>query len=288
MEATSAKLPARTDWCFVLADPNNYPLLQGQGRMLIQLAGDIFSRLSWCVQVPEAWERNDHSHLMQSHIVQTCCSLLFYLLTLLAACAIAYTSRFPLRIGIGGIIFGFLLFLEIVLLLLSWHELIVDISTSEPFYHQLFAILGTKSIRILLHTGLLSALIMVVTNIHYRYTLARTTFHNINALGLGTLIAGLLSYLKWFKPSLTPYWANYEALNSLAPTTTVMSSAIIELLTIGTALGMLYALIDYVTNTGNRNHVFGALCALLFSLCVTAQQPIFSFSYWFFAGTALE
>ncbi len=288
MEATSAKLPARTDWCFVLADPENYPLNQGQGRMLIQLAGDIFSRLSWCVQVPEAWERNDHSHLMQSNIVQTCCSLLFYLLTLLAACAIAYTSRFPLTLGIWRIIFGFVLFLEMLLLLLSWDELIVNISTSEPFYHQLFGILGSKMIHVLLHAGLLSTLMLVITNIHYRYTLPRSTHHDLNALGLGALIAGLLSYMKWFKPSLVPFWAHYEALNSLAPTTSVMSHAFVEFFIIVTALGILYALIDYVTNTGNRNHALGALSALLFTLCVTAQEPIFSFSYWLFSSIALS
>jgi hypothetical protein len=50
-------------------------------------------------------------------------------------------------------------------------------------------------------------------------------------------------------------------------------------------LGMLYLLIDYITNTGNRNHLFAALITLCFFLAYTAYNPIFSIPFWFFAAT---
>lgn len=287
MEAVPQKLPARTDWQFILADPKHYPLNQGQGRLRVQLAGDIFSRLSWSVHVPEAWERADRNLLNKRNIIQTCCSLLFYILALCAACAMAHTRRFPVNIGIWRIVFGFFLLLELLNLFFSWHELIVMISTSEPFYNQLFAIIGTKFIYTLIHATILSALIIAVTNLQYRYSLTYTPYNTTYALSLGTLIAGLFSYIKWLQPSLKPHWAHYAALNSLAPTATIMINALLELFIFGVAIGMLYALVDYITNTGSRNYVIGSLCMLLFSLCVIALQPFFSISQWLFAGLAL-
>jgi hypothetical protein len=160
-------------------------------------------------------------------------------------------------------------------------------STSEPFYHQLFAALGLKSIQVLIHAGILSTLVITITNVQYRYCLSHAPYANICALSLGTLIAGLFSCIEWLRPSLKPHWASYAALNSLAPTTTIMINALLELFTVGVAIGMLYALVDYITNTGNRNHCFGGLSMLLFGLCAIARQPIFSISYWIFSGLAL-
>lgn len=287
VEATPQKQPARTDWNFILADPETYTLSQGQGRMIVQLAGDLFSRLSWYVHVPEAWERTDRSMLNKTKTIQIFCSLLFYLLTLLAACAIAHTRRFSFNIPIWRALFGFLLLLDMLLLIFSWPALIANISTSEPFYNQIFAILGARLIQLLIHAGIISILLLTVTTIKYRYTLKNNPHRNLYGLGLGTLIAGLLSWIELLKPSLKPHWANYDALNSLAPTTTIIVNALLELFIMGAAIGMLYALIDYITNSGNRNYFFGIICMLLFGLCVTARQPIYSISYWIFAGIAL-
>ncbi len=284
VQATPTKQPERTDWGFIFADPKNYTLSDGQGRMIVQLAGDIFSRLSWFVHVPEAWERADRNLQNKTKTIQTMCSLLFYILALLAAAAMAHTRRFSLNVAVWRALFCFLLFLDMLLLTFSWHQLIANISTSEPFYYQIFAIFGARVIKLLIHAGIISALLIAITNLKYRYTLKHTPHKNLYALGLGTMIAGLLSYLEFLKPSLKPHWANYDALNSLAPTTTVMINALFVLFIMGTALSMLYALIDYITNTGNRNFIIGALCMILFSLCATAQNPIFDISYWLFSG----
>jgi len=286
MEASPLKLPARTDWQFILADPVHYPLTQGQGRLCAKLAGDAFSRLSWSVHVPEVWERADRSLLNKTTTIKTFCSLLLYLIALCAAYAMAHTRRFPLTFAIWRMFFGFLLFMKLITIALSWHESIAHISTSEPFYHQLFAIFGSQLIQGIMYMGVLSVLLMAVTNIQYRYALPHTPYKHLCALGLGMLSAALLSCIEYCKPSLTAHWANYNALNSLAPTTTIMINAITQLFMFGAALGMLYALIDYVTNSGTRNHLVGALFMLLFGLCIVSYDPMFSIPYWLFAGTA--
>lgn len=281
-EASPLKLPARTDWHFILSDPEHYPLAQGQGRMLLYLAGDLFSRLSWTVHVPEAWERLDRSLENKIHIIDTICSMLLYLLTLCALYAMVHTHRFPLNFSILRSLFGFFLFMEILNLFFTWPDLLGNIKTSEPFYYQLFTILGIKGLRSLMRAGALSSLIVSVTNLQYRYSLSPMPYANFCAVSLGTFIAGILSWVQLLKPSLKPHWANYTALTSLAPTTTTMINALLEFFTMGIAFGILYALIDYVTNSGNRNYLLSMLIALLFALSIPPRQPILSISGWLF------
>ena len=259
----------------------------GQGRMIVQLGQvNIFSRLSWFVHMylklgtmlaDRYFTKQNENHpnnVLPSflYIGPSCCS-----------CDGSHAPLFS-NVAVWRALFCFLLFLDMLLLTFSWHQLIANISTSEPFYYQIFAIFGARVIKLLIHAGIISALLIAITNLKYRYTLKHTPHKNLYALGLGTMIAGLLSYLEFLKPSLKPHWANYDALNSLAPTTTVMINALFVLFIMGTALSMLYALIDYITNTGNRNFIIGALCMILFSLCATAQNPIFDISYWLFSG----
>jgi hypothetical protein len=286
IEASPLKLPARTDWKFVIADSARYPLAQGQGRMQVQLAGDTLSRLSWNVHVPETWERADRTLRNKTKTIRILSSLLLYLLALCAAYAVAQTRRFPFSFPSWRAIFIFLLLLYLITLMASWSELIVMISTSEPFYHQVFGIFGPKIVYALIYAGILSILLMTVTNLHYRYSLSHTPYKDFCALGLGTLITGLISCIEWFQPSLKPHWAKYSALNSLAPATTMMINALLDLLIFGVVIGMLYALVDYLTNTGNRNHILGAISIFIFSLGITAQEPFFSISHWIFTGIA--
>lgn len=284
MEATPQKLPERTDWQFILADPVHYPLLYGQGRLKMRISGDQFCRLSWSVHVPEAWERADRSLLNKTRIIKTIGSLLLYLLAICAAFAIANTRRYRIPFAVWRALFGALLLFSIIDIGLSWPEALANMSTSEPFYHQIFSILGSKILQALAYTGLVSALLVTLTNIQYRYALPHTPYKNLCALSFGIFSTAILSCVEYLQPSLAPHWAHYTILNSLAPTTTILITAITEFLLTGVTLGMLYAFIDYVTNTGNRNHVLAALITLLFFLGYTAQSPILSVPFWFFAA----
>lgn len=284
MEATPLKLPERTDWQFILADPVHYPLLQGQGRLKLRISGDEFSRLSWSVHVPEAWERADRNMLNKTRIIKTISSLLLYLLAICAAFAIANTRRYRISFAAWRAIFGTLFLCKLIDIGLSWPQALVSISTSEPFYHQIFSIFGSQIFQALMYTGLVTTLLVTLMNIQYRYALPHTPYKNLCAIGLGTLSVAILSCVDYLQPSITPHWAQYTILNSLAPMTTILITAFTDFLIAGIGLGMLYALIDYITNAGNRNHFFAALIVLLFFLTYTAQTPIFSMPSWFFAA----
>lgn len=284
MKATPLKLPKRTDWQFILADPGHYPLLYGQGRLNMRISGDQFCRLSWSVHVPEVWERADRSLLNKTRIIKTIGSLLLYLLAICAAFAIANTRRYRIAFAVWRALFGALLLFSIIDIGLSFPETLANISTSEPFYHQIFAILGSKILQTLAYTGLVSVLLVTLINIQYRYALPHNPYKNLCALSFGIFGTAILSCVEYLQPSLTPHWAHYTVLNSLGPTTTILTTAITDFLLTGITLGMLYGLIDYVTNTGNRNHILAALITLLFFLGYTAQSPIFSIPFWFFAA----
>jgi hypothetical protein len=285
MEATPLKLPERTDWQFILADPVHYPLLLGQGRLKLRISGDQFSRLSWSVHVPETWERADRNVINKTRIIKTIGSLLLYLLAICATFAIANTRRFRINFAVWRAVFGALLFFKLIDVALSWPDALANISTSEPFYHQIFSIFASQILQALIYTALIGTLLVTLTNMQYRYALPHTPYKNLCAIGFGILSAAILSCVQYLQPSLMPHWAQYTILNSLAPTTSMLITAFTEFLFAGVALGMLYILVDYVTNTGNRNHVSAALITLLFFLAYTSYTPIFSIPFWLFSVT---
>jgi hypothetical protein len=250
----------------------------------MRISGDHCSRLSWSVHIPEAWERADRSYLNKTRIIKTVGSLMLYLLALCAIFAITQTRRYRIHFAVWRAIFGLLLLGKLISIGLSWPELMASLNTSEPFYYQIFSILGSCLLQALIYTGLISTLLVIITNIQYRYALPHTPYKNLCAVAFGTFSAAILSCMAYLQPSLAPHWAHYEILNSLAPTTTMLINTFTEFFIACIGLGILYAFIDFLTNTGNRNHILAALSMLLFFLAYTAYDPILSIPWWFFTA----
>lgn len=283
VESTPLKLPERTDWQFILTDPVHYPLAQGQGRLNLGISGDQLSRLSWSVHIPEAWQRTDRTMINKMRMIQTSGSLLLYLLAICAAFAITQTRRFRIKFEVWRSLFGILLLLKLIEIAISWPEKLADISTSEPFHNQIFTIFASEIVRALIVTGLICTVLVALANIQYRYVLPHTPYKNLCAIGFGILSGAILSCLAYLQPSDVPQWADYTTLNSLAPAAAILITAFKKFILIGIAFGMLYALIDYVTNTGNRNHILAWLITMIFFLGCLSQEPVFNISFFLFS-----
>lgn len=211
-----SKLPERTDWEFVFADPS-YPLSDGQAKLLVRISGDRVTDAYRFVDVPENWEREQKNNQNIIQIVQ----LVSYILLggfLLGGAVLAIVSWSRGKFSVKA----FLVFSSVVFVLAlvqafnSWPGIKASFSTAQPYRLQL----GISLVAILIQSLLLAAAIGLVAGLVYFWVKGRgssSTQPVVVGLALSAIFGGLLSLLMELTPPLSPTWASYGAADGLLP-----------------------------------------------------------------------
>ncbi len=210
--------PNRRDWTFTYADSAAYPLDQGQARITANVTGADVTDVSRSVHVPESWERDARSRRMDTQILTTVAGLLLAVLLVTALIfGIVWWARGPFRsrafVGIGGVMF--------VVLVASaaneWPATMAGLNTAEPYLTQVLLSAIGPLVAALFGAG---AAGLLAGGLHPRMGGSEPTSlgHSLaSGVGLGTLGSGLLTLTQRIGPNLSPSWASYDALPTVAP-----------------------------------------------------------------------
>lgn len=211
------KLENRTDWEFIYADTINYRLKTGQGRILVNIAGDEINQAYKYVYVPEDWAREYKAKNSRVSVFKTIGKVITVGLIIfgLVAGIIGWTRRrFNTRLFVQ--VSAIMAFAFVVEAINSWSSVIAGYSTELPFSnYKLMVIisLSVSGIFLVLFNGIFvgaSSRWMPAGNQGNRYNF-------LHATGFGLAAAGILASIDSFAPKTGPYWIDIEALNSFSP-----------------------------------------------------------------------
>ena len=288
ISAEPSKLPGRRDWAFTWADTANHPLEQGQARIAVTVSGDRVTDSYRYIHIPEEWQRQQRNKANQNQIITILMTLAIAGIFISGAVyAIIRWSKKQFSVSFFLIIFLSLLILGVIKLFNSWQFMMSQFSTAEPFANQLYIAVAASVIVLLFMSagfGLINGFIYTWKPVQAGTRSPASEY--LAGFGTGLLIVGLLTLLESvFKPSLTPVWADYGALNNSVPLVN-LGLGIIPSYIMAATLGLIiFITVDRGTQNWTRRKVLYTVLLFTAGFLVSGASPD-SIQYFLVAGAA--
>ncbi|MCX5921818.1 MAG: type II CAAX endopeptidase family protein [Candidatus Dependentiae bacterium] len=288
ISAVATKNPTRKDWAFTFSNKATYPLKQGQAYISVKISGDKVVDSCRYIHVPEEWERTQKNNHHMLEILSLLCMLLLYsFLSIGLVMSLKKSKHFSL---FSGTTLGYSVVL-IVLFALNlinvWPTMMAQLTTSEPFYNQIFNLVGMASIGMLFRAGSLGILLTYINAWQKPYHHLSHSLALIAGISTGAFATGIYTALQKHAPSLKPIWADYTAL----PTHSTLIGILIHWLTsyiaLTAALLIVCIIIDHLSDYWHNNKVACASIFILFGVMMNDITHIENISHWLISGALM-
>ncbi len=284
ISAAETTRPNRTDWTFVFATEEGYPLRQGEGRLQIRIAGTDIAGARRFVHIPEDWERVRRAETSRRGLVAL--SVLGPLLVLGLVASIFAIVRWA-QGGLHSIPIRPLALTMMSLLLVTglneWPRNIGGFTTQESFANQLGITilgLGLGLLFLSMAVGLLGAL---------AHTWLRERPPSMQwglwvGLALGVAFSGAFRGLSRLAPSGPPGWPSYDAVVSYLPWISAGLTPLTQFLGLAAAILLLLAAMSRLRGT---SQAWLAWALPLFTgLALAPNEPGTPWLVWMGVGLA--
>jgi len=276
----------RTDWKFVYADTTHFPLKSGQGRYLVDIAGNEVTNTYSYVYVPEDWMRKYNENNSKLSITKTIGMILVIgtIVFGLVLCIIRWTRKkinINLLIWFTGIFAG-IYFLDTIN---SWNTVIASFNTSLPYQNFIITVLiGIVISGIFL--SLSKGIFFAVTPKWLPVSVNLKNWNLLYAIALGFAISGLFEVINKLVPKNSPSWLSYEYLNSSIPVLGISFSGVTQMILTIAFVIILFLGIHQITRGFTRQKIIGSVVALLAGLSVMSLA-MESYGSWLLSGFLL-
>jgi len=285
VSAVPSKLPHRTDWEFTYADTVNYPLEEGEARIVVEISGDEVTDSYEYIHVPEEWARQERNKRNLNQVFQGLSGLLIFLMLITGAIGgIVRWSKKNFSVKLFLQFFVLLMGVHIILIINKWPATIAGFSTAEPLSNQTLMAIILPFVGYLFLSGGL-ALITGLIQTWKREQVEMKTFRAVLlGVSVGTILAGLEALLNQFAPNLSPIWANYEAVQTYIPFLRAGLTPLVQFILIATIFSLIFVVTDRVTTAWTKKKVYAVILLLLLGLITTAVDSILSIPFWLLSG----
>ncbi len=233
--------PKRKDWRLVYSDPSAYPLHSGEARIAVKIAGDQVVDSERFIHIPEDWERAQRNRSAAANVVRIVCTLLVVLIYIAGVvAAVVRWSRGRFAVGALATFFTLVLVLSGLAVFNSWPSIVVNFSTAQPYGLQsALGLAGSAVVLLLLAAGMgLNA------GFVHRWLPPQPGARGgaiAGGIGLGAVIAGLVSVGLWLLPHTEPTWPSFREAaarspilaTAISPVSSWITSTILLLLVVG-------------------------------------------------------
>lgn len=280
-----SKLPQRQDWVFTYADPEGYPMTEGEARLRVAIAGDEVVDTHRFVYVPEEWVRQETSERTISGILEIS-SQAVIILTVLAGAIMAIVSWSKRAFAVRAFLWVLLSFLVLrtINVFNGWPTLQYGFRTAEPYKNQLL-IFGLGS---LVGTLVVSATIaLAVGLIHHwnkRYSLSGIPHNPIYGVYLGVALVGFASAIGSISPSLSPNWATYSVAGWYLPVLGTSLQPVLSYVTESTVALLIVAALTIVTERFRKRKLLATGVLVVLGLVVVGSSGISAIWAWLLTG----
>ncbi|MDZ4122099.1 MAG: CPBP family intramembrane glutamic endopeptidase, partial [Candidatus Cloacimonadaceae bacterium] len=264
VSAQPTKLPNRTDWLFTWQDESHPDLADAQARISVAIAGQQVSSLRYYVFIPEVHEREITSSLQKASTLVTSSYVLFtlFLLSAVVFGLIKWSKgELPVRMFFG--VFIVLIIIGLGATFDSWHLLVGEFSTVEPYTNQIVVALIGITMKFIFLYGAVALIFAwgfgwLKTN---EATFQRTNFFSHQLLtGLSVVFVALASF------KLIPVMLSIPDMNpglSLSPSISLWEQGLRNFLLKTGLLFYLWFIIDKATAKGSRRTILVPLICLV-------------------------
>lgn len=230
ISAIESKLPARSDWIFVYADPANN-LEQGRAEISVRIAGDQVVGFEQQIHIPEKWLREEQSSDQRAMII-TLLSVVPICVVLLFGLALAFSSLIFERLSRNK---ALLLFIALAAIFIgnifnTAPSMMAAFSTTKSWGEQLLMGFAGDILVNLIKAGVLAALLSFIIVYKARQSVPKNFTYVYSAMSLGIFLAGVQICLPAFIPSKTPSIASLSGIGSYVPFFSSLSSSLFQYL----------------------------------------------------------
>jgi len=284
------KLPNRKNWTFIFSNPEIYSLKKGEARIEIRIDGDEVTNAYRYIHVPEEWRRKERNKESLFNILKTISYLLIFALIIIA---FILTTRVTNKFSKSTTIKISLLFSTLIILANLNHFLAILslFNPIEPFYNQLFVVLGSILLTTLLLSTTVGILFGLISKIKTKTFMSKNFITILIGISTGMMILGSKAFIYFYRPSLQPLWPNFKPLaNYISPIAIIYQH--IWSFIVYTCLTILFAVaLNYLQKTlSNRKIVHQSVLAVLFiigAITISGIYTIESIPFWMTSSTIL-
>lgn len=284
ISAESSKKPERLDWSFTFADTSTCTLSEGETRITVEIAGNKVTNGYRFIHVPEEWERQERDQRNISRIVQisTTILLVFIFIFGIVRGILHWTKKiFSVK---TFIIFSSGIFLvQLMNILNSWNAVQIQFMTSQPFANQNVITLVFSIIAMLFFSAGMGILAGLLQTGNEAQQLWKWT-DRLSATGLGLILAGGMTLIHKFAPSLSPVWADYTAMGSLIPILEASTTPVIGFVTSGLLLLFIVTLFNQWTTQWTKRRWIIFPLFILIGLVISGNAATTSIGFWLISG----
>ncbi len=286
ISAQSEKKPDRKDWTFIFENKADYPLPVGQSRITISIAGDTVIDAFKLIHIPEEWERQQENKKNLLNILKFLSNLLMYLFFCMGI-ALLFKNGFALLDFRKALSLFFLLFCIFTINIMNgWPALIATLKTSEPYYNQIFTLLTTYGFGFLIKAAGFSLVLAGIRTWQKPIKVLQNS-PIIYGICMGLIAAGLHAVALKFQPSIEPVWAEFDSVGNYLPWLGVITTTLIQYLTLTIAIIMLYVIVDFFTLYWQRNKFVAVLAMIACGICLNGIQSLESVPFWLIWGALI-
>jgi hypothetical protein len=249
ISADEAVRPDRTDWVFTFAATEGYPLGEGEGRLVVGIAGDEVVGAGRFVHIPEEWERdwqaNESLRQLPSLVM-----VAFVLFLALGAAILAVV-----RWARGSLVTRPLRVLSVplaVILLISgineWPNAVGIFTTQASFWNQAVMVIlgiGLGSIVLAISLGLLASLGHTWIQASPQRVMAAGTV----GLAVGLALIGGSEALSGLGSSGPPGWPDYGGAVTYLPWASVALGGLVQYLALASIALLLMGSLESLQGT---------------------------------------
>jgi hypothetical protein len=285
VSAEPSQLPERRDWSIVYKVPGDYPLEEGEARIVVDIAGDEVVSSGRFVHIPEDWERAYRNTRGVTRVVQIASVVLVILLYLAGSIlAIVRWSRHRFASATFAIFFVVLVVLGVLQLFNNFRSVTAQFMTAEPFKLQVTIFVVGGLIVMTAIAGASSLLIGLSHRMLPAQPRGPARPDVAAGFGLGCALAGVGAVGLRLAPSTMPTWPNLASAGDLIPTVGAALGPVSSWVS-GTALFLLgVAILHAFTDGWHRRQPLAAVFVVVFGLVVTGGDGVESLPLWMLEG----
>ena len=219
VSAEATKRTARRDWKFVFAlQKEQYPIATGQARTVVSIAGDTIIDAHQYIHVPETWERTEQNYQTILGIIKMIYGFLLYFLLILGMVLVLANWQIkPFGSRTCFNMFALLIVLFVGNMANNLPKFLALFNTQEPYTNQLFMLLSSIVIAMVIQAAIFALIIPLVTTWKIHHTVVKSKSVIVMALSIGMFFAGMEALTRVMIPSLAPLWGNYAPLGTYLP-----------------------------------------------------------------------
>lgn len=260
--AITQKLPARKDWVFTFAIPKVYSYDDARAQINVTIAGNTVIESKQYIFVPEKWKREQQNQQQIAQSLQLICFIILFILFILGVAAAVSYRKIARNTFIG--LFLFFIGLCTIVMCNNMGMFLALCSTSSPLFNQIFMIVSSQAVQILLQSVGFAMILALAVNQPCRHLSLPTTSIVFLASALGLLFAGLNTFVLSTQSSTQPTWAFYGPLTTYIPGLAIITHTLSQYSML-TAFVLLLMILANMLTPRNSSRAY-----LVLPLCVIA------------------